>query len=531
MTPLETLRASKSQQSSSPEKKMTPLELYRVEHPVEPSTLGKVAGFLAPTITKTVGKIKKGEDVTARDIGGSALEAASYLIPGGAIAKGVGGVIKAGTMASKLAIPASIGAVSGATFGAGQAVSRGEGLGGVAKEALKGAAIGTAFGGGLGVAGAGLAARKLAQKTPTEYYQEALQRADFGPIPEVGKPTIPGQIAPEAVPPIVAPEVQPVGFRPKTVAEVPEVLPVAPKSPLHQQVAKYKTAEEFVNGRNVEVVLDNNKIIDTTATMSSLPKVPEGYERFYRAESPTVKHGDAWGEKGGMLPTGFQKGDSFHLTPDIKYANYYKETYGKDAKISYFDLPKGLAKASDKFEGEFTVNKSQLTDIWKEAQGKTGAKIPQSPEYVKSVETRAQKMAEKDPEFIPSTDAVKIVKLDELSKTTPKEQMVRWSTGVDRNVPEGIPPTTLRNWVEDDMLSNPSKYTPDEIFRVSTSAVNSEAGAALQGVKVKSGKVADTPMDFIRQEQSKLQEKIKAERLITKSTIKRFLDELPVCTI
>ena len=163
---------------------------------------------------------------------------------------------------------------------------------------------------------------------------------------------------------------------PETVSKIPKEL-----QSLAEEAKKYKSAEEFVKGKKVDVVLDNNKIIDMSKTESQLPKVPEGFERFYRAESPTIKHGDAWGEKGGMLPSGFKEGDSFHLTPDIKYANYYKDTYGKDAKISYFDLPKGLAKASDKFEGEFTVTKSQLTDLWNKAakEARSGLREGQPP--------------------------------------------------------------------------------------------------------------------------------------------------------
>ena len=37
------------------------------------SVFGKVAEFIAPTATKAFGKIKEGEDLTARDIVGSAL--------------------------------------------------------------------------------------------------------------------------------------------------------------------------------------------------------------------------------------------------------------------------------------------------------------------------------------------------------------------------------------------------------------------------------------------------------------------------
>ena len=54
------------------------------------STLGKVAEFLAPALTRTVGKaFDPNQDVTARDIIGSGLEIASYALPVGAAAKGV----------------------------------------------------------------------------------------------------------------------------------------------------------------------------------------------------------------------------------------------------------------------------------------------------------------------------------------------------------------------------------------------------------------------------------------------------------
>lgn len=154
------------------------------------STLGKVAGFLAPTITKTVGKYQKGEDITSKDIIGSALEAGSYLIPAGAIARGVGLGIKGVGLASKVANGVATGAVSGGMFEAGGSIADGGTAGEIAKRTLTGAAFGGVAGGVVGAIGGGLAARKLAQKTEAQFAEEALARANLGPIPEASNPRL-----------------------------------------------------------------------------------------------------------------------------------------------------------------------------------------------------------------------------------------------------------------------------------------------------------------------------------------------------
>lgn len=156
----------------------------------QPSTLGKVAGFLAPTTTKTVGKLIKGENVTSRDVIGSGLEVGSYLIPVGTIAKGVSLGVKGAGMASKVANGVATGAISGGMFEAGSSVSGGGNISDITKNTLKGAAIGGTLGGGIGVVAGGFAARKLAQKTEEEFAKEAVTRANLGPIPEASNPRL-----------------------------------------------------------------------------------------------------------------------------------------------------------------------------------------------------------------------------------------------------------------------------------------------------------------------------------------------------
>ena len=156
------------------------------------SILGSVAGFLAPT---TTGLLTGEKEVTGRSLLGAGLEIGSYLIPTGAIAKGLGLAGKAGirtaqaiktakkakdvqktlSFGQKVGLSAGIGGASAGTFEAGQAVADPEaGIGDIAKRTATGAAFGTAFGAGIPVAGRAVGAtlRKVAERAPTQRLQE-----------------------------------------------------------------------------------------------------------------------------------------------------------------------------------------------------------------------------------------------------------------------------------------------------------------------------------------------------------------------
>jgi len=120
--------------------------------PKRKGKLQKVGEFLAPTATKTFGKLKEGEKASGRELLGSALEVGSFFLPVGAVGKGVGLGIKAAKTAKKAKkvkgaqkadefeqlrektsrvatklkeqtkIGAKVGAVSGTGFGAGRAL-------------------------------------------------------------------------------------------------------------------------------------------------------------------------------------------------------------------------------------------------------------------------------------------------------------------------------------------------------------------------------------------------------------------------
>ena len=471
--------------------------------PEQPSTMGKVGGFvkdIAKAIVSPVATLAARPVQLGAELLGATPEQVNKVTLGGLVAPvpmGFADVKKdvgRGIETAALALPGmsvTKSALGGAAFGLGSSMEQGSKI--LSPETAKSVLLGGALGAAAPVAIKGVS--KLLKGTPK-----------VAPVEE------------------------------KVATKIPA--PIVAEHPLATEARKYKTAEEFKQKWS-----ESNLPKDT---LGSKQREKVGFDSINISKlklDPRYMKGGKWTKEGK---------DFFELRPNVYEKMTVDEILKKPLLIDdgfgvniVSDGNHRLVALRNKgYKGDVSVITTdgsgvQLTDIWNKAQGVTPAirdkavpaKIPKTPEYIKSVEDRAQKLATKDPEFNPSSDSAKIVKFDEVSKTTSKEQLIKWGTGLDRNTPDGLPATTVRGLLEEDMLANPSKYTPDEIFRVSTSAVNSEAGALLQGVKVKRGGVVDTSMDFIRQEQSKLQEKIKAERLITKTTIKRFLDELPACTI
>jgi len=136
------------------------------------SVTRKVAEFIAPTATRTFGKIRAGEGLTGRDIAGSALEIGSFFIPASGIARGLGLVGKGAlTLGRKAALGAATGAAAGGTFEAGRTIGQeGTGVRDVAEATAFGLGAGGAFGAALpvGIAGA-RAIPRVVKAIPTAF--------------------------------------------------------------------------------------------------------------------------------------------------------------------------------------------------------------------------------------------------------------------------------------------------------------------------------------------------------------------------
>lgn len=152
----EALKAKAASRAAAPSN----LGIRPIAEPEQRSFFGKAAEFLAPTATRTFGKLSTGEDLTARDILGSALEIGSFLVPVGAVGRGVGLAAKGLGLATKgLGKRAlefgAVGAATGGLAEAGRAVGEGEDIGGIASRTLTGAAVGAPLGAALPLAARG----------------------------------------------------------------------------------------------------------------------------------------------------------------------------------------------------------------------------------------------------------------------------------------------------------------------------------------------------------------------------------------
>jgi len=96
------------------------------------------------------------------------------------------------------------------------------------------------------------------------------------------------------------------------------------------------------------------KVSDVEAMQKSLPTVPEGYVRLFRAESPTENFSTTF--KPDALPNfdNAPKG-TLRYIPDLEYADYFRSVYGKDANIHYIDVPKDQARNFELSTGEYAV--------------------------------------------------------------------------------------------------------------------------------------------------------------------------------
>lgn len=87
--------------------------------------------------------------------------------------------------------------------------------------------------------------------------------------------------------------------------------------------------------------LPNSRVVDVKATTAELPPVKGGHVRLYRAESPSTKFDDVFDSE--KLKDFASELEGARFTPDLKYADYYRSTYGPDAVIKYIDIPQDAA--------------------------------------------------------------------------------------------------------------------------------------------------------------------------------------------
>jgi len=99
-------------------------------------------------------------------------------------------------------------------------------------------------------------------------------------------------------------------------------------------------------------------IIDEAKSTEGLPPVENNHTRLYRGHSDTVKFSDVF--NADKLPQYDPKGRTGEFyTDNLKYADYFRASFGKDAKISYIDVPTSELAKSKISDGEYLIDKNR----------------------------------------------------------------------------------------------------------------------------------------------------------------------------
>jgi hypothetical protein len=136
-------------------------------------------------------------------------------------------------------------------------------------------------------------------------------------------------------------------------APVQDALAAVRNSP-SATTATDKAAQPAIERHPVKIVkATGSASADAAKTLAALPPVADGHMRLYRAESPTVKFEDVFKADGladfkADLP-------GARYTPDFKYADYYRQSYGSDAAIHYIDVLKAVAEKGKVNESEYAI--------------------------------------------------------------------------------------------------------------------------------------------------------------------------------
>ena len=158
--------------------------------------------------------------------------------------------------------------------------------------------------------------------------------------------------------------------------------------------------------------------------------------------------------------------------------------------------------------------------------------IKETPAQVKSI-ARRTKILDEDPIFTPTVGShEKQIRLfDEMRLSTKIDDLQDAILGVKGKVlPDGLTPQAALKLLREEAALNPKKFTQAQRVRLTNQQPLSQAGFNLGSVNVTKGEIKNNPYDLIDEANLNLTELLKTKG-ITKKSVIRLLDDIPICTI
>lgn len=413
-------------------------------------------------------------------------------------------------------------ALQGGAYGLGNAMSEGKSGVDTIKDTIVGTGLGLVGGKTLSVVGGAKTASQLAKKTDEQITKEALERANFGPIPEASNPRL-SLPAPRtaAETPIQLPEKGILGAQQRIREPYTPTIETKPRSPLHEEASKFNVRDDFVN----------SQIKKETKVETNVPKSPQANRATQKPLNDFIKN-----ETDFLIKTQQKvpKGYTEKLTKVWKDANKPAKVTAPSKNRST-ELAQIWNEAKDVAVPKSTnVPKAESTPSEFVAKAKAKKEgVPyvtkaQEPVPVPKVEpkdyARYENALEKDPIFVKGavSNPDIINNYAKISKEVPTDELIDMVYGVNgKKLPNELPPSAVYNMLRSDV----SKLTPKQAERLLNKQPLSKAGFDLQAAKIKSGEVITNPLEYADMIETQLKEKVASVGSVTKKSIKKFLDD------
>lgn len=121
-----------------------------------------------------------------------------------------------------------------------------------------------------------------------------------------------------------------------------------------------KPSTAYAKPTEMNLVRNENGQVDFQASVEQLAPVPDGFTRLYRASSPTVKFSDVF-EAEGLEQFRRDDLEGVRYTNDPNYAEYYRSSYGRDAKVDVLDVRNEDLKGRAVTDYEFVIDDGSET--------------------------------------------------------------------------------------------------------------------------------------------------------------------------
>ena len=560
MTPLEALRASKSQEQTS-SSELTPLEKLRASQPPKEGIVSKtlnfgktaVKGIVEPVATMVARPIQAGAALSGVPL--DQIDTYTKAHFGDWVAptpttygEDVGRAVQTVALGAPVNTLGKV-VAGGAAFGLGASMENKNPI--LSKETAQNVALGAA-GGALIHGASKLISGAIAKNAAKNIVKEAPVLPPEAPptppglpivipkeLPKINIPSGPqidlpapgilqkGAELSKPILPKVETKIDPVVERAKTFASKNDFIAAEtkPKIVTPKEEFTFEIKKSPITGK--ETKLETTEPYYATWTSGPAKGRPVGVTA--KTEKQLIKNIIDLNKRTGMgakIPGQKLTGITKTKTPTKTQIKTLSSAWEKAHKVEPYKLP-----PLDKYPKLVKPVQPKVAPEIKPLSAKEPIRptpkvesITQTPEYVKSVEQRT-KILDKDPEFVPGTNKEKVASFDRLVSTTNKNDIIDAIYGRNGKVlPPDLPATAAHQ-----LMKLEKGLTNEQIVRLANNYPSSEAGKLLQATQVRKKSIIDNAVDFISETQNRLIEIAKA-KAPTKKTIIDFLDDNQ-CTI